>query len=237
MGQKTHPIGFRLGVSADWRSNWFASKPSGYRELVKQDFIVRKMIEDEYGGDGAVSRSTISRGGGDMDVHIYTIRPGVIIGRQGQRIERFKRRVERRIGRRIRISTEEIKVPERDAKLVGANIAEQLERRIPYRRAVRTTMQRTMDAGAEGIKVVVSGRLGGADIARVDKQMEGRVPLHTLRANIDYAVSEAKTTFGIIGVKVWIYTGEKPASDAVPRTSGTRGASPISLGQAPRHRR
>ncbi len=236
MGQKTHPIGFRLGIVADWRSNWFAGKPRGYRALVQEDIDVRKIVDDEYESDGAISRVNINRGG-EMSVHIFTSRPGIIIGRNGTRIDRLRRLIERRTGRRVRVSAEEVKIPELDAKLVGTSIAEQLERRIPYRRAVRMAMQRTIDAGAEGIKVVVSGRLGGAEIARVDKQMEGRVPLHTLRANIDFAISEARTTFGVIGIKVWIFTGDAPAEQGQSRSRSTSGVSPISLGQAPRHRR
>ena len=238
MGQKTHPIGFRLGISTDWRSNWFAGKPTGYRALVAEDLDVRGIVNKEYVSDGAVSRVDISRGGGEMNVHIFTSRPGIIIGRNGQRIDRLRKVIERHTGRRVRVSAEEIKIPELDAKLVGTGIAEQLERRIPYRRAVRMAMQRTMDAGAEGIKVVVGGRLGGAEIARVDKQMEGRVPLHTLRANIDFAISEARTTFGVIGIKVWVFTGDAPVEqDGEVIAGSTSGTSPISMGQAQRHRR
>ncbi len=237
MGQKTHPIGFRLGVSAEWRSNWFAGKPEGYRELVQEDYRIRQIVAEEYQGEGAISRVDIDRGGGDMSINVYTSRPGIVIGRNGQRIDRLRHVIERSTGRRVRISADEIKVPELDAKLVGQSLAEQLERRIPYRRAVRMAMQRTMDSGAEGIKVVVSGRLGGAEIARVDKQMEGRVPLHTLRAKIDFAISEAHTTFGVIGIKVWIFTGDMPTDGRAQRTTGNTGVSPIGLGRAERHRR
>ncbi len=237
MGQKTHPIGFRLGIVADWRSNWFAGKAAGYRTLVQEDIDVRRIVDGEYEADGAISRVNINRGGGEMSVHIFTSRPGIIIGRNGTRIDRLRRLIERRTGRRVRVSAEEVKIPELDAKLVGASIGEQLERRIPYRRAVRMAMQRTIDAGAEGVKVVVAGRLGGAEIARVDKQMEGRVPLHTLRANIDFAISEARTTFGVIGIKVWVFTGDAPAEQGQSVAGSTSGVSPISLGQAPRHRR
>lgn len=236
MGQKTHPIGFRLGVSAEWRSNWFAGKPWGYRELAQEDYRIRQIVAEEYQGEGAISRVDIDRGG-DMSINVYTSRPGIVIGRNGQRIDRLRHVIERSTGRRVRISADEIKVPELDAKLVGQSLAEQLERRIPYRRAVRMAMQRTMDSGAEGIKVVVSGRLGGAEIARVDKQMEGRVPLHTLRAKIDFAISEAHTTFGVIGIKIWIFTGDMPTDARAQRTTGTTGVSPIGLGRAQRHRR
>ena len=169
-----------------------------------------------------------------MSVHVHTSRPGIIIGKSGSRIDRLRRLIEAKTGRRVRVSAEEIKVPELDAKLVGASVAEQLERRVPYRRAVRMAMQRTMDANAQGIKVSVAGRLSGADIARTDKQMEGRVPLHTLRADIDFAISEAITTFGVIGIKVWIFAGEGVALKDRDRQASN--SSSISLGQADRHR-
>ncbi len=237
MGQKTHPIGFRLGVSAEWRSNWFAGNAKGYRNLVRQDYRIRRIVADEYETEGAISRVDIDRGGGEMSINVFTNRPGIIIGRNGQRIDALRNRIERATRKRVSISANEIKAPDLDAKLVGASLAEQLERRMPYRRAVRMAMQRTMDAGAEGIKVVVSGRLGGAEIARVDKQMEGRVPLHTLRAKIDFAISEANTTFGVIGIKVWIFTGDMPVDGRPKRGRGTSGVSPIGLGRAQRHLR
>ena len=233
MGQKTHPIGFRLGVIADWRSNWFAGKPAGYRKLVQEDYEIRQLVMSEYESDGGISRIDINRGG-EMSVHVYTSRPGIIIGKSGSRIDRLRKLIERKSGRRVRVSAEEVKVPELDAKLVGASVAEQIERRMPYRRAVRMAMQRTMDAGAEGIKLTVAGRLGGADIARTDMQMEGRVPLHTLRAEIDFAISEAVTTFGVIGIKVWIFTGEGVSFKDRERLGAN--TSSISLGQADRHR-
>lgn len=233
MGQKTHPIGFRLGIVKDWRSTWFAGKPAGYRKYVQEDFEIRKIVESEYESDGGISRVDISRGG-EMSVHVYTSRPGIIIGKSGSRIDRLRRLIEAKIGRRVRVSAEEIKVPELDARLVGASIAEQLERRIPYRRAVRMAMQRTMDANALGIKVSVAGRLSGAEIARTDVQKEGRIPLHTLYADIDFAISEAVTSFGVIGIKVWIYVGE--GVDLKDRDSQSSNSSSISLGQADRHR-
>ena len=173
MGQKIHPIGFRLGISAEWRSNWFAGKPEGYRELVQEDYTVREIIADEYESEGAISRVDIDRGGGEISINVFTSRPGIIIGRNGQRIDRLRHVIERATGRRVRISANEIKVPELDAKLVGQSLAEQLERRIPYRRAVRMSMQRTMDSGAEGIKVVVSGR-SGRSRDRSCRQADGR---------------------------------------------------------------
>ena len=206
MGQKTHPIGFRLGISKDWQSRWFASKPEEYRDLVKQDVEVRDTILSRY-PDAGISRVEIERGN-DVVITIHTARPGIVIGRGGQRVEELRKELEQKSARRARLNVQEIRQPELDAYLVGRNIAEQLERRVAFRRAIRQTVLRTMQAGALGIKVLISGRLGGADIARREKAMEGRVPLHTLRADIDYAIAEAGTEFGVIGVKVWIYKGD-----------------------------
>ena len=206
MGQKTHPIGFRLGISKDWQSRWFASKPEEYRDLVKQDVEVRDVILSRY-PDAGISKVEIERGN-DVVITIHTARPGIVIGRGGQRVEELRKELEQRSARRARLNVQEIRHPELDAYLVGRNIAEQLERRVAFRRAIRQTVLRTMQAGALGIKVLISGRLGGADIARREKAMEGRVPLHTLRADIDYAIAEAATEFGRIGVKVWIYKGD-----------------------------
>jgi len=227
MGQKTHPIGFRLGGVQDWRAHWFASKASDYRRLTEEDQKIRGLIQDRYAESGAISRVEIERGAQDLVVTINTARPGIIIGRGGTRVDELRGDLEKLTEKRSRLNIQEIRQPELDATLVGQSIAEQLERRVAYRRAVRLAMQRTMQSGALGIKVVVSGRLGGAEIARTDKQKEGRTPLHTLRAQIDFAVSEAKTTFGVVGVKVWIYTG-----DMIPSAENlrARAQSRLSLG-------
>jgi small subunit ribosomal protein S3 len=229
MGQKTHPIGFRLGGVQDWRAHWFASKSSDYRRLTEEDQKIRGLINDKYAESGAISRVEIERGAQDLVVTINTARPGIIIGRGGTRVDELRGDLEKLTEKRSRLNIQEIRQPELDATLVGQSIAEQLERRVAYRRAVRMSMQRTMQSGALGIKVVVSGRLGGAEIARTDKQKEGRTPLHTLRAQIDFAVSEAKTTFGVIGVKVWIYTG-----DMIPSAENLRARSMarLSMGAA-----
>ena len=220
MGQKTHPIGFRLGGVQDWRAHWFASKSSDYRRLTEEDQKIRRLLNDQYAESGAISRVEIERGAQDLVVTINTARPGIIIGRGGTRVDELRGDLEKLTEKRSRLNIQEIRQPELDATLVGQSIAEQLERRVAYRRAVRMAMQRTMQSGALGIKVVVSGRLGGAEIARTDKQKEGRTPLHTLRAQIDFAVSEAKTTFGVIGIKVWIYTG-----DMIPSAENLRARS------------
>ncbi len=207
MGQKTHPIGFRLGIVKDWHARWFAHKQKDYRNLVFQDLQIRDQIGKNY-TDAGISTVDIERSDSDVTVTIHTSRPGIVIGRGGQRVDELRRDLERIMQRRARINVQEIRQPELDAFLVARNVADQLERRIAFRRAIRQTLGRTMQAGAEGIKIICSGRLGGADIARSEKAMEGRVPLHTLRADIDYGLAEAATEFGRIGVKVWIYKGD-----------------------------
>ena len=207
MGQKTHPIGFRLGIVKDWQARWFAGKQEMYRNLVLEDLQVRGRIAENY-PDAGISRVEIERSNNDVTVTIHTARPGIVIGRGGQRVEELRKDLERIIRRRARLNVQEIRQPELDAYLVARNVADQLERRIAFRRAIRQTLGRTMQAGAQGIKIICSGRLGGADIARSEKAMEGRVPLHTLRADIDYGLAEAATDFGRIGVKVWIYKGD-----------------------------
>lgn len=207
MGNKTHPIGFRLGIIKDWQAKWFAGKQKDYRGLVIEDLAIRKTIAESY-SDAGVSRVEIERGSSDVVITVHTARPGIVIGRGGQKVEELRKDIERRIERRARLNVQEIRQPELDSFLVARSIADQLVRRIAYRRAIRQSVARTMQAGAQGIKVVCSGRLGGAEIARTEKAMEGRVPLHTLRADIDFSIAEASTDFGQIGVKVWIYKGE-----------------------------
>ena len=207
MGQKTHPIGFRLGVIKDWQAKWFAYKPADYRSLVLEDLSIRKTILSMY-PDAGISRVEIERSSSDAVITVHTARPGIVIGRGGQRVEELRKILEGLTERRARLNVQEIRHPEMDAYLVARNVADQLERRIAYRRAMRQAVSRTMQAGAQGIKIITSGRLGGADIARREKAMEGRVPLHTLRADIDYGLAEAATEFGKIGVKVWIFKGE-----------------------------
>ena len=208
MGQKTHPTGFRLGGVIDWQSQWYANNGKSYANLLNEDRYIRDVITKELGENGAISKIEIERGSQDISITVYTARPGIIIGRGGTRVEELKKFLEEKTNNTVRLNINEIRVPELVAKLVGENIAEQLERRVAFRRAVNTAMQRTMQVGAGGIKVVISGRLAGADIARTEKYMQGRVPLHTLRADIDYEISEANTTYGVIGIKVWIYEGD-----------------------------
>jgi small subunit ribosomal protein S3 len=222
MGQKVHPVGLRLGITRTWDSRWFENKQ--YREWLHEDLRIRKELEG-LSRSAAVAKVEIERRANQTRVMINTAKPGIIIGKRGAGIDELKKRLEKITGRQISVNVVEIKHPEIDAKLVANNIVDQLEKRIAFRRAMRQALQRTMKAGAKGIKVQCGGRLGGAEIARVERNFEGKVPLHTLRANIDYAQSEAYTTFGRIGVKVWIYLGEVlpdgkqpalPARDARP---------------------
>lgn len=212
MGQKTHPTGFRLGVVKDWHSRWFASSAKDFRALLLDDIRIRDMVLNQY-RDAGISNVHIERGNQDLIVTVHTARPGIVIGRGGQRIEDLRKILEEMTGDRARLNVQEIRQPELDAYLVARNIADQLERRIAFRRAMRQAIGRAMQAGALGAKVICSGRLGGAEIARKEKAMEGRVPLHTLRADIDYGLAEAATAMGRIGVKVWLYKGDILPSD------------------------
>lgn len=205
MGQKVHPIGFRLGIINDWRSKWHADKQ--YAEFLQEDLRIRGEVEKKY-PEAGISSVEIEREANEVVVTIHTARPGIVIGRGGQRVEEIRASLEKIIGKRVRLNIQEIRQPELDAHLVARHIAGQMEHQISYRRAMKQAISRTMEAGAKGIKVICSGRLGGAEIARRATLHEGRVPLHTLRANIDYGVTEAITVMGRIGVKVWIYKGD-----------------------------
>lgn len=206
MGQKVHPHGLRLGIIQDWSGRWYAGKRE-YAELLHEDLVIRRHIKNRFYTAG-VSRVDIERAANRAKISIYTARPGMVIGKGGQEVDRLRKELEQRTGKQLQINIVEVKRPELDAQLVAENIAFQLERRISFRRAMRQAQQRTMRAGALGAKVRLSGRLGGAEIARTEWNAEGSIPLHTLRANIDYGFAEANTTYGKIGVKVWIYKGE-----------------------------
>ena len=206
MGQKVHPIGIRLGISKDWNSTWYAEKGE-YAEMLNTDLAVRAYLQKRL-QQAAVSRIQIERPAKTARITIHTARPGIVIGKKGEDIERLRRAVTARMGVPTHISVAEIRKPELDAQLVAEGIAQQLERRIMFRRAMKRAVGNSMRLGALGIKVKLSGRLNGADIARSEWYREGQVPLHTLRADIDYGVVEAATTYGILGVKVWIYKGE-----------------------------
>lgn len=206
MGQKVHPIGIRLGISKDWNSTWFANK-GDYAELLISDLEVRTYLQKRL-AQAAVSRIQIERPAKSARITIHTARPGIVIGKKGEDIETLRREVSQLMGVPTHITVAEIRKPELDAQLVAEGIAQQLERRIMFRRAMKRAVSNTMRLGALGIKVCVAGRLNGADIARSEWYREGQVPLHTLRADVDYGFVEAKTTYGILGVKVWIYKGE-----------------------------
>jgi len=206
MGQKVHPIGIRLGISKDWNSTWYAER-GDYAEMLNSDLAVREYLKKHL-QQAAVSRIQIERPAKTARITIHTARPGIVIGKKGEDIERLRRDVTERMGVPTHISVAEIRKPELDAQLVAEGIAQQLERRIMFRRAMKRAVGNSMRLGALGIKVKLSGRLNGADIARSEWYREGQVPLHTLRADVDYGVVEAATTYGILGVKVWIYKGE-----------------------------
>ncbi|HLT58473.1 MAG TPA: 30S ribosomal protein S3 [Limnochordales bacterium] len=206
MGQKVHPYGLRLGIIKDWQGRWYANKKE-YADLLHEDLRIRKHIKERFYTAG-VSRIDIERAANRVKLTIHAARPGMIIGKGGSEVDRLRKDLEKDTGKQIQINILEIKVPELDAQLVAENIAFQLERRVSFRRAMRQAMQRAMRLGAQGIKVMVSGRLGGAEIARTEWSPEGSIPLQTLRADVDYGFAEARTTYGQIGVKVWIYKGE-----------------------------
>jgi small subunit ribosomal protein S3 len=227
MGHKIHPTGFRIGVIYDWQGKWYADK--NYTELLHEDRRIREMIFRTL-SDAGISKVEIDRNANQAAVTIYTAKPGIVIGRGGAKVEELRTNLERLTSRRIRVNIQEIRTPELDAQLVARSIADQLERRVAFRRAMKQAVQRTMQRGAKGIKVRVAGRLGGAEMSRSETEMDGRVPLHTLRADIDFGFAEAHTTFGRIGVKVWIYKGEilpEPKQQPAPQAEdyGTIGPS------------
>ncbi len=230
MGHKVHPVGFRLGITHEHQARWYARKGVNYRQMLNDDIRLRRAVLRKH-PDGGISRVEIERTAQEVTVTIHSARPGIIIGRGGQRVEELRKDLEALSGKRVRINIQEIRQPETDAQLVAASIAEQIGRRVSYRRSVKQAMQRTLQAGALGIRVEASGRLGGAEIARQEKGREGRVPLHTLRAFIDYGFSEARTAMGRIGIKVWIYRG-----DVLPQRQArvVEGAEPMDKGAQPR---
>jgi small subunit ribosomal protein S3 len=206
MGQKTNPIGLRVAVNRDWTSKWFAEKKE-FGKLLAEDRKIRQILKTKLEG-ASVSKIQIERAASRCRITIFTARPGVVIGRKGAEIDKLKEELSKMTGKEVYVDIQEVKQPEMDAQLVAENVALQLERRVSFRRALKKAVQVAMDFGAEGIKLRVGGRLGGAEIARVEKYHQGRVPLHTLRANIDYGFAEASTMYGKIGVKCWICKGE-----------------------------
>jgi small subunit ribosomal protein S3 len=227
MGQKVNPIGFRLGIVKEWTSKWYADSKD-YADLLNNDIEIRKYLRGKL-SQASVSRIQIDRPAKNAHITIHTARPGLVIGKKGEDIDSLRSEVSRRMGIPVHVSVEEIRKPELDAQLVAESITQQLERRVMFRRAMKRAVQTSMRLGAQGVKIHISGRLNGAEIARSEWYREGRVPLHTLRADIDYGLAEANTTYGVIGVKVWIFRGEvfegvEPEVETAParKSSGKR---------------
>lgn len=217
MGQKVNPKGLRVGIIRDWEGRWFADK--NYLELLHEDLKVRKFVKTKLQQAG-VPKVEIERAANRVKVSIHAAKPGIVIGRGGAEVENLRKQLEAMTGKQVAVNIVEVKKPELDAQLVAESVAQQLEKRVSFRRAMKQTVQRTMRQGGQGIKISCSGRLGGAEIARTEWYSEGKVPLHTLRADIDYGFAEANTTYGKIGVKVWIYKGEVLPAKKVAQVEG-----------------
>jgi small subunit ribosomal protein S3 len=205
MGRKVHPIGFRVGYIKDWQSKWFAERT--YTDQLHEDIMLRQIITRDLANAG-VARVDIERSANKIEVTVYTAKPGIVIGKRGAKVDELKIELEKRTGKKVKLNIQEIHQPELEAQLVAESIAEQINKRVSYKRAMKQAVQRAMRLGAQGVKIKCSGRLAGAEMARIAWERDGRVPLHTLRADIDYANVHAHTTYGRIGVKVWIYKGE-----------------------------
>jgi small subunit ribosomal protein S3 len=232
VGHKVHPTGFRIGIIYDWQSKWYADRH--YTELLHEDLSIRRTITQGL-ADAGISKVEIDRNANHVVVTVHTAKPGIVIGRGGQKVDELRLTLERLSGRRVRVNIVEIRQPELDAHLVARSVADQLQRRVSFRRALKQSVARTMQRGAKGVKITVAGRLGGTEMSRRETDMEGRVPLHTLRADIDFGMAEAHTTFGRIGVKAWIYKGdilpEPKKPPPIPEAAGT--AEPVPVGAPP----
>jgi small subunit ribosomal protein S3 len=237
MGQKVNPLGIRLGITRDWMSKWYAGKKQ-FPQHVHTDFRVREFLKERL-KDASVSRIQIERAAKKVNITIQTARPGIVIGKKGEDIEKLRQEVAKLLGMTVldvRLNIAEIRKPELDSQLVADSIAQQIEKRVMFRRAMKRAVMSTMRSGALGVKVRVSGRLNGSEIARTEWYREGRIPLHTFRADIDYGLSEAQTTYGVIGVKVWIFKGEvfdKAALEAAAPAEGEAAAAPVAAPAAP----
>jgi small subunit ribosomal protein S3 len=223
MGHKVHPNGFRLGVSRTWNAKWYADRD--YTDLIKEDMSIRQLVTKRL-ANASVSLVEIERGINHVTVTVHTAKPGIVIGKGGQNVESLRQAVGKLTTRKVKLEIKEIRQPELDATLVAANIAQQLARRIAFRKAIKQAIQRTMKAGAKGVKISVSGRLGGAEMARREWDREGRIPLGTLRADISYGQVLSRTTFGAIGVKVWVYRGDVIPERTAPREAVAAGSTP-----------
>jgi small subunit ribosomal protein S3 len=230
MGHKVHPIGFRLGILYPWQSKWYAG-PKTYTSLLHEDLRIRKLILEKL-SDASVSRVELERNANQVIVTIHTAKPGIVIGRGGQKVDELRSELEKVTGRRVRVNIIEIRQPELDAYLVARSVADQLERRVAFRRAMKQAVTRTMQRGARGVKIQVGGRLGGAEMSRRETEKEGRVPLHTLRADVDFGQAEASTTFGRIGVKAWIYRGDVLPERRLPEAEAPE-AAPVAAAAPP----
>ena len=213
MGQKVNPIGLRLGITEEWRSRWYAGKAE-FSKLLVEDFHIRDFVKKNYSFAG-IPKIEIERGGEEVKVILHSARPGLIIGRKGQEVEKLKKSLEKLTGRQINVQIQEVPRPELSAQLVAEVVKEQLERRAPFRRTVKRAVEQSMAAGAKGVRIKVSGRLGGAEMSRREQQALGSLPLHTLRAMIDYGFAQAQMNYGLIGIKAWIYTGQKREKEIV----------------------
>lgn len=233
MGQKVHPIGFRLGIVKPWQAKWFDER--NFATLLKEDIDVRNLIFTRHGNAG-VSQVEIERSANQITATIHTARPGIIIGRSGANVEELRQAIEHETGKKVRINIQEVRQPETNAVLVARNVADQLEKRVAFRRAMKQSVQRAMERGAKGVRISVGGRLGGSEMSRRESERRGRVPLHTLRADIDFGMAEALTTYGVIGVKVWIYKGDiiaerrPPIKAAEPLDLKSEPAAPVQMG-------
>jgi small subunit ribosomal protein S3 len=222
MGRKVHPYGFRVGITKDWQSRWFSERE--YATLIQEDMRLRRLVMKML-PDAGISAITIDRNANQLNLTVRTAKPGIVIGRGGQNVEQLRGSLEGATDKRVRLNIEEIRVPELDAQLVARSVADQLERRVAFRRAMKQSVQRTMQRGAQGCRVKISGRLGGSEMSRSEQEMQGRVPLHTLRADIDFGQAEAHTTFGRIGVKCWIYKGDIAPDETPFALAGTEGGT------------
>lgn len=223
MGHKVHPNGFRLGVSRTWNAKWYADRD--YTDLLKEDMAIRRLVNQRL-ANASVSLVEIERGINHVTVTVHTAKPGIVIGKGGQNVEALRQAVGKLTTKKVKLEIKEIRQPELDATLVAANIAQQLSRRIAFRKAIKQAIQRTMKAGAKGVRISVSGRLGGAEMARREWDREGRIPLGTLRADISYGQVLSRTTFGAIGVKVWVYRGDVMPERTAPREAAAAPAAP-----------
>jgi len=225
MGQKVHPVGFRLGFTKTWTAKWYAHRKT-YRELLREDLEIRRMIRARL-RDAAIARIDIERSTNQVTVTIQTAKPGVVIGKGGAKVEELRAVLGKTTGKAVKVNIFEIRYPEVDAALIAENVAQQLERRVSFRKVLKQTVQRAMKSGAKGVRVAVAGRLGGAEMSRREWEREGRVPLHTLRADIEFGRAIAKTTYGTIGVKAWVYRGDvAPAPRAVAQNAPAAASRP-----------